>query len=1158
MTNKAAIRTALAAGVGKPIREAATDLLDCLGYRSDRTWRGQTIAELPEAFAIRHRTAQSARDFRDEALSVHLLFQLTDEGIRAQAQTSLLAHAEQFDTGATKSFLFVAVELRGRAYSKTRYSQFAREVNQGLPMPVFVLFRSADTGRLTLVFVDRRPHKREDGRPVLGKASLIRDLDPAAPHRAHLDILETLSLGSRLESRWRPRNFDDLHAAVLAALDTTTLNKRFYKELFAWFERALEEATFPSDSNRSIAPESHVIRLITRLIFIWFIKEKGLVAKELFVEEKVESLLKGYVRGAGDSWYRAVLQNLFFATLNTEIPRRDFSRASPRTHRVHGLYRYRDLMADPDRLVEHLQKTPFINGGLFECLDSPDRSQSTGGWRIDCFTDNEAHRAKLSVPNRLFFDEKGIIPLFERYRFTVEENTPIEEEVALDPELLGSVFENLLAAVNPETEETARKQSGSFYTPREVVDYMVGESMALALADNATLPGEDTDWWRARVGYLLDPADLCDDAKVFFEPEDRKRLVEAVANLTVLDPAVGSGAFLISVLHALTLVLRRIDPTNERWEAVQRLRAAKRASETFLGGSSDETRQHELAAIDDAFQTYRGSDYGRKLFLIQNCLHGVDIQPTACLIAKLRFFISLAIEQETNSDPASNYGVRPLPNLETRILAADALIGVPQQASLKSPKQTSLENSLRANRERHFHATTARVKDDCRRRDEDLRKNLGSELLSVGLSRPDAGRIASWDPYDQNAAAEWFDAHYMFGETGFDIVIGNPPYRQLQANSGLLGNRYQSAHFKTFVRTGDLYQLFIEKGLRLMGGKQSVLAYVTSNSWQKARYGLKTRKLLDRHSPLRFINLGPGVFENAVVETCVIVVRRGQGAEECRTANLRDGAAFPPAKTDWAKLRQIKDGPWCVLSKAEWSLMEKIEAAGRPLREWPGISINYGIKTGLNRAFIVDNETKEGLIREDPRSAELLKPLVRGRDVKAWRVDWNGLWLIATFPATQVDIDRYPAIRRWLRSFGPRLHQTGETLAPGIKARKKTPHAWYELQDSCAYHEDFAKPKLMWPEITELPRFAFCEREVFCNNKVYLLTGGASVEELLYLCDVLNSRVLRWYTRHVMVTTGAGTPSWFKYSRWSRYRCLHAARSPPPWLRTGSLLGDRQ
>ena len=258
----------------------------------------------------------------------------------------------------------------------------------------------------------------------------------------------------------------------------------------------------------------------------------------MFTEAQVAGLLQDYDRDTGDAYYRAVVQNLFFATLNTEIGNRGFSREKRATHRDFSRYRYRREMQDPDTLLALFRRTPFINGGLFDCLDS-ETATTDGGWRIDCFTDTVTDPERreyglLSIPNRLFFDADGLITLFDQFTFTVEENTPAEQDVALDPELLGKMFENLLAAVNPETRETARKQTGSYYTPRAVVEYMVDEALVAAVADRVQPDDGNEDRWRTRLRYLLDYADAFDDAEQLFTDAERDGGVRAITDTTVV------------------------------------------------------------------------------------------------------------------------------------------------------------------------------------------------------------------------------------------------------------------------------------------------------------------------------------------------------------------------------------------------------------------------------------------------------------------------------------------------------------------------------------------------------------------------------------------------------------------------------------------------
>ncbi|MDE2991331.1 MAG: Eco57I restriction-modification methylase domain-containing protein [Chloroflexota bacterium] len=885
-----AIRDALASAAEGDFADQAAVLLDVLGYRSDRTLPGQTgsVDYFLEQFPATNLGTQSEARFREAAESIQVLFQITDEEIGATDGNLPLFPNDGFQVGNVESFLFTAVELLDDSYTRGCYATFTREINKRFPaIPAVVIFRTS-SGRLTLAFVHVRPNKRNPERNVIGSVSLIREIAPIEPHRAHLDILDELRLEERLhwmDQHGRPRNFDGLLAAWLDALDTEELNRRFYKDLFTWFEHAVDSARFPTDQPRTLSPEEHVIRLITRMLFVWFIKEKRLIAEELFVEPQVAELLRGYDRG-GDSYYRAVLQNLFFATLNTEIDGRRFSRQTNTTHRNFSRYRYKSEIADPDALLALFAETPFINGGLFDCLDSEEAGRD-GGYRIDCFTDNVVRKRAdeyeiLSIPNWLFFGNEGLIDLFNHYKFTVEENTPAEQEVALDPELLGKVFENLLAAYNPETQRTARKQTGSYYTPRPVVDYMVEEALVASLVGKVESASAESDWWEARLRYLLDYNDAFEDAAELFAEDESAEVIRAIAELKVLDPAVGSGAFPMGVLNKLTLALSRLDPRNARWEELQKDLAGKRAKAAFDTRDQQE-RDAELAEISATFERYRGSDFGRKLYLIQSSIYGVDIQAVATQIAKLRFFISLAIEQEPTDDRQDNYGVKPLPNLETRFVAADALLGLerpPQMSFAQTGAVAACQQRLNENRERHFNATTRSEKLACRQEDAVLRAQLAVALKESDFPAADAEEIARWDPYDLNASAPWFDPVYMFGvEGGFDVVIGNPPYRQVPKGQYSF-RQFPYSEGKDKGKQ-NLYKLFVEQSYNL-AKYEGLATLIVQSSLMCDLSSSFTRKLLLERTQLKHIIEFPKaaatrsaqLFQSVTQGTCIFQFKR--------------------------------------------------------------------------------------------------------------------------------------------------------------------------------------------------------------------------------------------------------------------------------------------
>ncbi len=1156
---KKRIQSTLTNVPNKNFLSVTKDFLNVLGYQSERTLELSGHPEdFIQQFPAPNENTKTEQTFCENVQSVQLVFQLASHEI---ASTGLGTNA--FDDGLQQSFIFFAVVLKETNYVRGQYAEFTREINKRINVPTVVFYRAGNM--MTIAFVGRRPHKRDRTRDVLEQVTLIKDIRPHNPYRAHLDILAELSLRDLLlwmEANNQPKNFDSLLAAWLDKLDTEELNRRFYRDLYSWFERAIAEATFPKNQAQTISSEEHVIRLITRLLFVWFIKEKGLIAEDLFIEHKVRGLLKNYDHETGDSYYRAVLQNLFFATLNTEIEKRRFSKQNRADHRNPSVYRYREEIDDHDSLIKLFEQTPFINGGLFDCLDSFEGVKA-GGSRIDCFTDNPSQRRDYSIPNRLFFGAGGLITLFENYKFTVEENTPIEQEVALDPELLGKVFENLLATYTPETRETARKQTGSYYTPRSVVDYMVDEALMASLTENSQPTDGDGAFWQERLRYLLDYEDAFDDANELFEEEEAAGIVRAIADIKVLDPAVGSGAFPMGMLHKLTLALRRLDPDNTRWEALQKERARVKADAAFETRNQQE-RDAELLEISETFERYSG-DFGRKLYLIQNSIFGVDILPVACQIAKLRFFISLAIEQEPD-ETEKNFGIKPLPNLETRFIIADTLIGL-QLSDIQPLLEDDIVQQnfkrIRAIRENYFLASNRQQKLQYIRQEQACREQLDQALKAekeewaarqqrdiekkitqipnpkdrerlreyelkkyrtrekrFEASLEDARKVAQWKPYDQNARTNWFDPEYMFGVTnGFDIVIGNPPYVQLQKNGGELGRLYKDAEFATFARTGDIYQLFYEKAINLLKQDIGHVCFISSNQWMRVDSGKVLRNFLESQNPIRLVNLGAGVFDNVTVNTCIMLVNRSPNKNLLQAAQQ-----FPP--TEWVHISPENGETWIVLSEIEQSTKKKMEVVGTPLKEW-NITIYRGIVTGYNTAFIIDDTTRRALVAEAPNSADIIKPILRGRDIQRYQASWAGLWLIYIpwhFPlhldssikgcsdeAESLFKKQYPAIYHHLLK-----HKSG--LNSRNKSETGIRYEWYALQRWGAnYYEEFAQEKIVWGNLANQAKFSYAPKNMFVSAPTTMLTPFSH-----YLLAVLNSKLVDWYFRLFGVERAGG------------------------------------
>lgn len=888
---RSSLQSALAAFATQSLREASLGFFKTLGYSSQRTVVVPKSAPRAflDLFAKSGPFDQNKALFSDW-LGADLLFQLTDQEISRE----VALFPGEFSAGQLRSYIFIAVELKERDYPRGKLANLARQLNRLFPTPVMVLIKHRDL--VSIAVINRRQNKVHADRDVLEKVTLIRDISLSAPHRGHLDILASFAVPNLVHPQRLPiASFDALHAAWEQIFNIDLLNERFYRELANWYFWALPQVDFPAD----LEPDAEkrratgLIRLLTRLIFCWFLKEKGLIPDKLFHPTDLAKLLKGFdpESETSSTYYLAILQNLFFATLNQRMgkdsngkPYRRFAfdegfLKNKSSHDLNNYFRYEGLFnLAPDDALALFEGIPFLNGGLFECLDKRDEDKEKTFY-LDGFSRNPKKRPH--IPDRLFFDsgetadlsevyddkkrraEKvtGLIPILNRYKFTIVENTPIDQEIALDPELLGKVFENLLASYNEETKTTARKQTGSFYTPRPIVDYMVDESLkahlARALVDKARMKESD-----ARAG--LDLLFAYTEKVHAFTPAEVAALIAAIDALKILDPACGSGAFPMGVLHKLVYILGKLDPDNERWKQTQLAKL----------DSAPMREELERAFADN------NDDYGRKLYLIENCLYGVDIQPIAIQITKLRFFISLVCDQKTNRNKKENHGIRPLPNLETKFVAADTLIGLPEmtQSLLVDPRVGLIENEIESLYHSHFSEQRRDRKLANQRKVKSLRQELGKLLAESLMAPKKAQHVAEWDPFDPQSAADFFDPQWMFGcslAKGFDIVIGNPPYISYGLRGvGTLTKEDRDELCKRFPNSAEykisVYALFMEKCISLCG-KGGISSLIVPDSFLLGKYFSKIRSYILKECKIPLLLLiKDRVFDNVTVGQSVV------------------------------------------------------------------------------------------------------------------------------------------------------------------------------------------------------------------------------------------------------------------------------------------------
>ena len=927
------------------------------------------------------------------------------------ADARLLAHRDGF------SILYIPLDGTDDNHVKTATASAAAKVigDTILPDEPLLQFTNRDCDQLHLIYPDL-----SGSRPRLQRLVAHR----GQPARTVVQQIANL---------WHDYGESDktMDEAIQNAFSVQPVTEAFFKDYKTAYDAAVSLIATSIDQSEA---EQFTQTLFNRLLFVHFVSRKGWLRFNGDANY-LNALWRDYHKDVTVSnFYTDRITTVFFAGLN-----------NPQSQ---------DLS---DGVRNLIGQVPFLNGGLFEETELDARA-AKGGLTVS---------DKVIAPLLGDGNEPG---LFNRYNFTVTEATPLDTEVAVDPEMLGKLFEETV---------NERNSNGAFYTPRSVVTFMCREAIKGYLA------GRDIDGLNnTKIGELVDNAN-----PHAVTVAQALEVANAVADLKAVDPACGSGAFLLGMLQEIIALNETL----------------------FRAGHTPE------------------SLYQQKLNIISNNIYGVDNDGLAVSTAMLRLWLSLAVDYDGDGPP------EPLPNLDLKLVVGDAVAGPnPQHQELNdaiagpNPQHQELNNAIAGSNPQHqqLDVTLAGIVHSSLQQDiSDYTTAQGQckVALREKVDLTKAQLRAGLQSVAPTGAVEWrIDFADVILKGGFDVVIANPPYVQLQKQQGKLSNLYKNVGYTTFIGTGDIYQLFYERGCQLLKLNHGLLAYITSNSWLKAEYGKKTRRYLaEQHTPVTLIEMGKDVFDEAIVDTNILLLRQGlsknHGKLTIQAVDIDhlDESNFPSLTEQWGLVRPNGDGPWSILSRIEQSIMDKILAVGTPLRDWD-IAINYGIKTGFNDAFIIDNQTKDALVADDPRSAEIIKPVLRGRDIQRYRAKWAKIWLIDTHngydgvPA--INIDDYPAIKVHLDGHYEQLEKRYD--------KGRTP---YNLRN-CAYHTEFVKEKLFWIDLTEEGRFAYDIGEMFCVNSAYMMTGAS----LKFLCAVLNSALTTWFMRNSALNSGMGTTRWVR------------------------------
>lgn len=792
-----------------------------------------------------------------------------------------------------------------------------------------VAFYSEDTDEWRLSLLTAKP--------ILDNGKVVTKL--SSPRR----FSYLLGPGSKLTTPFKQliakgkvKDFDDLSNRFAVEV----VNDEFYRGISKLYDELVGTDAvpallhYPSDGESS---HEFAVRLIGRIIFCWFLREKRSSLGTPLIPSEILS------RRAADqtSYYNSLLAPLFFEVLNKPI-----------------IHREAPFQQD------HFASIPYLNGGLF----SPDIDDY---YKFDK-TSQTSIPGLVGVPDewlRKFFD------LLELYNFTVDENTSYDIDLSIDPEMLGRIFENLLARINPETEETVRNSTGSFYTPREIVEYMVDQSLKVYLVNSTSLT-ED------KISFLMS-RDLVDDVSYELNTDERHEIIDALNSVRILDPACGSGAFPIGILQKIVFLLQQVDPDSKQWLQKQ------------LAGAGSELRHH----LEQEFQN-RNFDYLRKLGVIRESIYGVDIQPIATEISRLRCFLTLIVDQSVQ-DEAPNRGVEPLPNLDFKFVTANSLIKLENESSNRAQQTGLFEdvsgiNELMELRNEYFGSHNSE-KERLKLRFAQSQNQMLQRMIAQNshgyaeLTR----KLSTWDPFSHKAT-DWFNSKWMFGVTeGFDVVIANPPYGV--SIKGDLRINIENSLGK--VPDYEIYYYFIEVAKTLLASN-GVMTYIIPNTILFNVYANKYRiSMLEQWVILEILDCTAfPLFSEATVRNIIL------SAQKNRRINFPVGYRNTLGATSFAELvsrdeeyinsEDLKKnntnwGLTFKLPRENVDIVSKLKSSKHVIKDlFPEISqglIAYDKYRGQSKETI-----KSRAFHYSEKSKSSLKEWLWGQDVTPYHVKWNG------------------------------------------------------------------------------------------------------------------------------------------------------------------------